>query len=208
MEPQPIDPYQAPKSTQVAGLAPTQQDYYFREMKIFAWLAAGCIAVTIPFTIFIFLLMENIVSLPMEQLELVDGLHGLAFLLGVVFYCLWKYRCACNARYFYGGPLLYTPGWCVGSYFIPIMCLFRPYQCMKDIFDKTYALLGQTFSGGLMLIWWLSWIIAGIIERFTMLSEIRTMMFITHSLTLLSAMLVLWIIFTLTRRQYEIINDP
>lgn len=40
MEPPPIDPYQAPKSTQVAGLAPTQQDYIFREMKTFAWLAA------------------------------------------------------------------------------------------------------------------------------------------------------------------------
>ena len=203
-----LNPYQAPESQQVAGLANAPLDYHFREMKIFAWLAGACIAVNVPYTILVFLLSAQVVTFPMESLELVDGLHGIAFLVGVVFYCMWKYRCACNARYFYGGPLLYTPGWCVGYYFIPIMLLFRPYQCMKDIYEKTYFMIGHKAPVAAILTWWLTWILAGVVERVALASGEYAAVVLSHALTLLSSLLVLWVIFTLTRRQYEIVNDP
>lgn len=207
MEPPPLNPYQAPTTQHVPPVLPTSQDHSFREMKIFAWLAAACIATTFPYSVLIFLLMKQVVTFPMEVLELVDGLHAILFILGVVFYCIWKYRCACNARFFYGGPLLYTPGWCVGYYFIPVMMLFRPYQCMKDIYEKTYLLLEKSPPNGLILIWWLSWIFNGILERISMKTDDVTVMSATHTLSMLSALLVLWVIFTLTRRQYDIMAD-
>jgi hypothetical protein len=208
MEPPPLNPYQAPTTQHAPPALPPAQGESFREMKIFAWLAAACIASTFPYAVLIFLLMKQVVTLPMDVLELVDGLHAIIFILGVVFYCIWKYRCACNARYFYGGPLMYTPGWCVGYYFIPIMMLFRPYQCMKDIYEKTYLLLEKKPPNGLILLWWLSWIFNGIIERIAMKTDEVTVMSAAHTLSMLSALLVLWVIFTLTRRQYDIMLDP
>lgn len=186
---------------------PTEQGQSFRDMKLFAWLAAACIGMTFPYSLLIFLLLKQIVVLPMEVLEAVDALHAILFILGVIFYCIWKYRCACNARFFYGGPLMYTPGWCVGYYFIPIMMLFRPYQCMKDIYEKTYLLVDKRSPNGLILLWWLSWIFSGILERIAMQTDDTTVVGAMHSFSSISAALVLWVIFTLTRRQYDIMTD-
>lgn len=191
MELPPIDPYQAPQSTQVAGLAPTQQDYIFREMKIFAWLAAACIAVTIPYSIYIIFLALGELSVSDDIIELIDGLFAISFIVGVIFFCIWKYRCACNARYFYGGPLLYTPGWCVGYYFIPVMMLFRPFQCMNDIFQKTYLIFGGKSPYALLLTWWLTWIFSGIADRIAIKSESSTAFIVSSGLSLASAFFVL-----------------
>lgn len=206
MESPNLNPYEAPSSQQLPPALPSS-DNSFRKMGAFAWIAAISIGLTLPYSAFVCLLMLQIVVLPMEVVEMIDGLHGLNFFIGVIFYCMWKYRCACNARHFYGGPLLYTPGWCVGYYFIPIMMLFRPYQCMKDIFEKTYLVIEKKPPIGLVLVWWFSWIFSGIVGRIAMKSEDITMISIMLALSSLSALLVLCVIFTLTRRQYEIIED-
>lgn len=207
MESTPVNPYEAP-SAPLPLDSPTLQDRRFREMKIFAWLAAACISISFPYTLIIVLLWNEIVVLPMETLELIDQLYLIVFLLGVVFYCIWKYRCASNAIYFYGGPINYTPGWCVGYYFIPIVMWFRPYQCMKDIYEKTYLIFGQKSPNVLVLTWWLAWVISSLFGNVASRVEEPFLLILNKVISLPSAILVLWVIFTLTRRQYEIIQDP
>lgn len=207
METTSVNPYEAPQTEQVPPSLPAMRGDSFREMKIFAWLAAICIGISLPFALLIFLLILGVFEAPMDVLEMIDVVHGIIFVLGVIFYCIWKYRCACNARFFYGGTMDNTPGWCVGSYFIPILMLFRPYQCMKEIFAKTYLLLEKKSPGGLILTWWLVWILSNFFDRFAMKSEDPGVIATMHGLTSACAVLVIWVIFILTRRQYEIMEN-
>ena len=103
---------------------------------------------------------------------------------------------------------MHTPGWCVGYYFIPIVMWFRPYQCMRDIYEKTYLIFGLKSPNALVLTWWLTWVISSLFGNFASRVEEPYMMVANKVIGLPSAFLVLWVIFTLTRRQYEIIQDP
>ena len=202
-----MNPYEAP--TAAPSLDPsTSPDYQFREMKIFAWLAAALISINIPYSIYIILLASGLLLPSTEYIEIIDGLFGIGFVAGIVFYCIWKYRCACNARYFYGGPLRFSPGWCVGYYFIPILFYFRPYQAMKDLYEKTYLIFGVKSPTPLLLTWWLFWIFRSFSERIATKTENSEAFFFSSGFSLISTLLALWVIFTLTRRQYEIIQDP
>ena len=67
----------------------------------------------------------------------------------MVIYLIWKYRAAKNATLI--DPLLMPvgPGMAVGSYFIPIVGFFVPYQAMKAICQVSF---GGTWLVGL---WWM-----------------------------------------------------
>ncbi len=203
----PENPYQAPAALQDATAVQPSLDFHFCKMKVYSRLALGFIALDIPYTFLVILLAAGVVRLPVETLELADQAHVVTTILGIVFYCMWKYRCARNAGSFYGGPLSYSPGWCVGYYFIPILMLFRPYQCMKDIYEKTYLILGRTPPNPVLLTWWLAWIFSGIIERGVLATRTPGALIVSHSVSLLATVLVIWVIHTLTRRQYEIVTD-
>lgn len=204
MDEQPINPYQSPDTqSEYISRANLQQPHLFRETKIFAWLAGLCIAFTIPYTIVIFLLSQGMLVLEMDQLTSIDLLKTIIFTLGVIFYCIWKYRCACNARALSGMNLTYSPGWCVGYNFIPILSLFRPYQCMNDIFAKTYYALNRSYPKWLILSWWWSWILYNIFDRVAAKSESIEVTIACEALGSISAVLVIMLMTLLTRAQYE-----
>jgi len=57
----------------------------------------------------------------------------------------------------------FTPGWCVGWYFVPIWNLFRPHQCMREIWDTVH--LQRPVGSALLRLWWLFWILYNIAGR-------------------------------------------
>ncbi|MDZ4665783.1 MAG: DUF4328 domain-containing protein [Bacteroidota bacterium] len=69
--------------------------------------------------------------------------------------------------------LSYTEGWAVGSWFVPIISLYRPFQIMKELFVQTKGLL---IKNGLDLYkdfntrnlgwWWALWIISNFLGQF------------------------------------------
>lgn len=68
--------------------------------------------------------------------------------------------------------LLYTEGWAAGSWFVPILNLFRPYQIMKELYLETSKILTKNGSSRLGIFstttvgwWWTLWIINGIIGQ-------------------------------------------
>jgi hypothetical protein len=61
----------------------------------------------------------------------IGGLLGLAALAGVIIACVWQYRAASTARAL-GYPAKHSPGWGVGSWFVPIVALWMPYQALRD----------------------------------------------------------------------------
>lgn len=63
--------------------------------------------------------------------------------------------------------LSYTEGWAAGSWFVPIISLFRPYQIMKELYLATIQLLKRngnniSLNTNYLGIWWTLWIINNI----------------------------------------------
>jgi hypothetical protein len=68
--------------------------------------------------------------------------------------------------------LTYTEGWAAGSWFVPIIGFYRPYQIMMELYNKTIARLeerklieNQSFDVSFVKVWWVLWIIVSIIGR-------------------------------------------
>jgi hypothetical protein len=68
--------------------------------------------------------------------------------------------------------LTYTEGWAAGSWFVPVIGFFRPYQIMVELYNKTVARLverklfdNQSFDLSFVKVWWALWIIVSIIGR-------------------------------------------
>ena len=79
-----------------------------------------------------------------------------SILLGIIF-LVWIYRSYKTLRQFYQpGDIRFTPGWAVGWFFIPIASLFKPYQVMRELFNKSQpADETQRFRhGGTATAWW------------------------------------------------------
>lgn len=87
-----------------------------------------------------------------DGLNAVAGLvqMGLAVAL-VVTFLMWVYRANKNLRALSGETLRFTPGWCVGWYFIPFANLFKPYQAMKEIWTVCHR---HHPRGHALVQWW------------------------------------------------------
>jgi hypothetical protein len=65
-------------------------------------------------------------------------------------------------------------GWAAGSWFVPIICLYRPYQIMKELYQETKTLLVKNelaqdnkLTTSYMGLWWGLWIISNFVGQFT-----------------------------------------
>jgi hypothetical protein len=84
----------------------------------------------------------------------ISPLVGLLSIAAVVIACMWQYRAASAARAL-GFPATHSPGWGVGSWFVPIVNLWMPYQAIRD------CLPPDDPNRRLVLRWWLTLLAAG-----------------------------------------------
>jgi hypothetical protein len=81
---------------------------------------------------------------------MLTGVLGLAtvavYIATAVAFLMWLYRASNNVAAF-GQRTQHSSGWAVGSFFVPIMNLFVPYQATKDIWQKSEP-DAQSFSFG------------------------------------------------------------
>jgi hypothetical protein len=85
-------------------------------------------------------------------------LVGLLTVAAVVIGCIWQHRAASAARAF-GLPTTHSPAWGVGSWFVPIVNFWMPYQAIRD------CLPPEDPARPLVLRWWLAlvgtWVMSG-----------------------------------------------
>ncbi len=103
-----------------------------------------------------------------EILYVVVGLlHPFVLIMTVVVFLMWLHRAYRNLRALTTEPLEASPGWAVGYWFIPIVNLFRPYQIVKEVWNKSDPVrdLSGTFisdepmrSTTLLGVWWGFWL--------------------------------------------------
>jgi len=94
----------------------------------------------------------------------------LSFLASAVLFLIWMHRANSNARALGAQGMQFTPGWCVGWWFVPIANLFKPYQAAREIYqasdpkednDTWAAAVVPAFFAA----WWTTWIIGNILGQ-------------------------------------------
>jgi len=76
----------------------------------------------------------------------------------------WIYKSNLNLQNISSNKLRFSPGWCVGWYFVPIFNIWKPYQAMKEIFltSRRIAIPNNKNSfPDIFIIWWIFWLIGG-----------------------------------------------
>ncbi|MDR1792240.1 MAG: DUF4328 domain-containing protein [Bacteroidales bacterium] len=68
--------------------------------------------------------------------------------------------------------LSYSEGWAAGSWFVPIIHLYRPYKIMKELYVKTKEFLQSkneeekvSYTTSYLGWWWALWIIDGVLSK-------------------------------------------
>jgi hypothetical protein len=93
-----------------------------------------------------------------------------AYVLTVVFFCIWVHGANRNARALGAEGMKVTPGWSVGYFFIPILNLFRPFAAVKEIWQASdpdapsdvFAWRAVTPTP-LLYGWWGTWLVTSFV---------------------------------------------
>jgi len=110
----------------------------------------------------------------MSEAELTDLLNTGAVLMQLgaqlacaIAFCIWFHHAYRNMGYL-GEMRSHAVGWAPGSFFVPILNLYRPYQIAKEIWHAS-APLEEAYSGvvphGPVSRWWALWLIGNIISN-------------------------------------------
>ena len=89
------------------------------------------------------------------------------YLTTIVVFCMWIHRSNANARALGAEGMYFTPGWCVGWFFIPFMNLIRPFQAVREIYRASDPECGprdwkQSRATVVLHVWWNLWIVTNI----------------------------------------------
>lgn len=104
--------------------------------------------------------------------QFVGIIYMIVFLISAVTFIQWFRRAYFNLH-IKVNHLSHSEGWAAGSWFVPIVNLYRPFQIMKELYRKTKELLtkngmtvSETFNTNSLALWWAIWIINNVIGQF------------------------------------------
>lgn len=90
-----------------------------------------------------------------ENYDTVSGWVGIIFLLCAIAFLFWIYRASVNTHALNPQTKIeFSPGWCVGCYFIPVLNLYWPYKSMKELWT-----LNVKKETDIILSWWITYLI-------------------------------------------------
>ncbi len=104
--------------------------------------------------------------------EMIAGIfYFIAFIISTVTFIQWFRRAYYNLHQRVNN-LLQSEGWAAGSWFVPLISLFRPYQIMKELYEESTDLLENkghqvsNLSIRTVSWWWGLWIASSIFGNF------------------------------------------
>jgi hypothetical protein len=107
--------------------------------------------------------------------QIVGVVYSITYLISGIVFIQWFRRAYFNLH-LRSSHLLYTDGWAAGSWFIPFLNLFRPFQIMKELYVETARIfskkgLSEEVSSTKFLGWWWAlWLINNTVAQY----EFRT----------------------------------
>jgi hypothetical protein len=160
-----------------------------------------------------------------DLLQLLVALGRLAvFLALAVAFSVWLYR-VCKNLPALGNPksrVEHSPGWAVGSFFVPFANLFVPYRAVREVWQKSDPgvraeedfMFAPSSSSSLLPAWWGAWLVSNILsnvafrlqgrtgspdaERFAVILDI-----VSDMVGVLAAALAIQVVRGIDRRQEE-----
>jgi len=102
--------------------------------------------------------------------QIIGILYLIAYIISGITFIQWFRRAYFNLHQKIS-DLTYSEGWAAGAWFVPIINLFRPYQIMNELYEKTRRLFlvrgaNTNLSTNSLGIWWALWIISAIVGQF------------------------------------------
>src|SRR5262245_7669425 len=153
--------------------------------------------------------------------RVIGGARFVAIVTTIVIFVMWIYRANYNARRLGATDMVFTPGWSVGWYFVPIANLWKPYQAMKEIWKASAAPLHwKDQPRGPILPWWwgfflfdnfLNQVAFRLMLRARTLSEITaasTMSIISDSVDIVASLIALALVGQIYRMQMAHRTSP
>src|SRR5262245_28174390 len=99
-----------------------------------------------------------------------------AFVAGVPFLA-WLRQAYVNLRLVGSRTTRFALGWAIGSWVIPILNLWRPYQIMSDLWSRSSTLNADAHPAAtrsvVLTLWWIAFVTWRLIDGFVALSSIR-----------------------------------
>ncbi|MCG9738149.1 DUF4328 domain-containing protein [Shewanella insulae] len=94
-------------------------------------------------------------------------IYSLVFIVSGIMILKWIYRANFNARQLGATDMNFTPGWSIGYFFIPIFCIWKPFQAMKEIWLASHdpERWSLSDSSSTVNLWWLLWIVSNILGQ-------------------------------------------
>lgn len=98
--------------------------------------------------------------------------YTITYIVSVVFFIQW-FRRAYNNLHQVRTDLSYEEGWASGAWFVPFLNLVRPYQIMRELYQKTEATISEHLNVGrsakpnmlVVNLWWALWILVNLISQ-------------------------------------------
>lgn len=105
-------------------------------------------------------------------------IYLIVFIISAIFFIRW-FRNSYRNLYARGVNLKHNESWTIWSWFVPILNIFRPYQMMKDMFEKSdqliklknpdYVLNKKSIVG----VWWTIWLINNYVGKYAFKANIK-----------------------------------
>lgn len=146
----------------------------------------------------------------------VGFLEVAVYLATIVMFLLWLHRSYENLPAFgvRKNELKYSPGWAVGSFFIPFVSLVVPYRAIKELWAKSVPYSGDLFSDqsppAVFPLWWAIWLVSNFANQIYFRVSWRTELspeieslagMFTSFLDLIAAILALMVVRQIDRQQ-------
>ena len=140
----------------------------------------------------------------------------LSYIATAVCFLMWLHRSYGNLPSF-GTPasnINYSPGWAVGSFFVPFVNLVVPYRAIKELWrnSASNAFLRSVSPPDWFPLWWLFWLLSNIASNisFRMSSRgdaprevVAIVGMLADALTIIAAIFAIAVVEEITRRQEE-----
>lgn len=117
---------------------------------------------------------EEEVSANDTREQIIGLLYIFAYIVSIITFIQWFRRAYYNLHQKVSN-LSHAEGWAAGSWFVPILCLFRPYLIMKELYEETKVVLTkkgipsiQNLNTNLLGLWWAFWLLNNAFGQFVL----------------------------------------
>jgi uncharacterized membrane protein len=97
---------------------------------------------------------------------LIESLYSWVLMGTGLSFAFWMYQANQNCRALGAKNMKFSPAWCIGWFFVPICCLWKPYEALKEIWNASYDSKhwASVQSFGVMKFWWICYLISGVFQ--------------------------------------------